>query len=38
MMHILIANIDRLFKTFTVICDQILITHNTAGFFLIHGC
>jgi hypothetical protein len=30
MMYILIADIDRVAKTYAVICDQIFITHQSA--------
>ncbi len=32
MLYILIADIDRVVKTFAVICDQVFITHHRAGF------
>jgi len=37
MMHILIADIDRVSKAFTVICDQIFIAHDGTGSHLIHS-
>ena len=32
MMYILIADIDRVAKTFVVICDRIFIAHHRVGF------